>query len=83
MEECLFLPLPEGMSIDQVQQSESQLTVIVISTSGSAPCPGCGGFSEQIQSRDPRTVSEMLVQKIGIDVFALRLGGRGHRAQRC
>jgi transposase len=59
MEECPFLPLPEGMSIDQVQQSESQLTVIVISTSGSAPCPGCGCFSEQIHSRYQRTVKDL------------------------
>jgi hypothetical protein len=37
MEESAFLPLPEGMSIDHVHQSESQLTVVVISTSPLRP----------------------------------------------
>ena len=59
MEDCAFLPLPEGMSIDQVQQSESQLTVIVISTSDSAPCPGCGCFSDHAHSRYQRTVKDL------------------------
>ncbi len=59
MEESAFLPLPEGMSIDHVHQSESQLTVIVISTSASAPCPGCGNFSEHVHSRYQRTVKDL------------------------
>lgn len=59
MEESAFLPLPEGMSIDQVHQSESQLTVVVISTSASAPCPGCGSFSEHVHSRYQRTVKDL------------------------
>jgi transposase len=59
MVECPFLPLPEGMSIDHVLQSESQITVVVISTSASARCPGCGCFSEHIHSRDPRTVKDL------------------------
>ena len=59
MEETAFLPLPEGMSIDQVHQSESQLTVVVISTSASAACPGCGSFSEHVHSRYQRTVKDL------------------------
>lgn len=59
MEESAFLPLPEGMSIDQVHQSESQLTVVVISTSPSAPCPGCGSSSEHIHSRYQRTIKDL------------------------
>lgn len=59
MEESAFLPLPEGMSIDQVHQRESQLTIVVISTSASAPCPGCGCFSEQVHSQSQRTVKAL------------------------
>lgn len=59
MEESAFLPLPQGMSIEQVHQSESQLTVVVISTSASAPCPGCGCFSEHVHSRYQRTVKDL------------------------
>jgi hypothetical protein len=32
MEESAFLPLPEGVLIEQVHRTESQLTVIVVST---------------------------------------------------
>ena len=59
MEESAFLPLPNGMSIDQVHQSESQLTVVVISTSASAACPGCGSFSEHVHSQYQRTVKDL------------------------
>ena len=59
MEESAFLPLPEGMSIDHVQQSDSQLTLVVSSTSASAPCPGCGRFSEHVHSRYQRTVKDL------------------------
>ncbi len=50
MEGSPFLPLPEGMVIDQVQMTETQLTVIVISTRPSPPCPGCGCLSEHVHS---------------------------------
>jgi transposase len=56
MEKSPFLPLPEGLLIEQVHQTESQLTVIVISTRASASCPGCGCPSEQIHSQYQRTV---------------------------
>lgn len=59
MEESAFLPLPEGLTIDHVQQSDSQLTVVVIATSASAPCPGCGRFSEHVHSRYQRTVKDL------------------------
>src|SRR6266852_37044 len=59
MEESAFLPLPEGMLIDQVHQSESQLTVVVISTRASAPCPGCGCPSEHVHSQYRRMVNDV------------------------
>ena len=59
MEGSPFLPLPEGMLIDQVHQTESQLTVIVISTRAEAACPGCGCSSEHIHSQYQRTVNDV------------------------
>src|SRR5437763_3241283 len=59
MEGSPFLPLPEGMLIDQVHQTESQLTVIVISTRAEAACPGCGCPSEHIHSQYRRTVNDV------------------------
>src|SRR5947209_18562192 len=59
MEKSPFLPLPEGLLIEQVQQTESQLTVIVISTRASASCPGCGCPSEHIHSQYQRTVNDV------------------------
>ncbi|HEY4385094.1 MAG TPA: ISL3 family transposase [Ktedonobacteraceae bacterium] len=54
-----FLPLPEGMIIDQVQMTETQLTVIVVSTQPSAHCPGCGCPSEHVHSHYRRTVNDV------------------------
>ena len=59
MEGSPFLPLPQGMVIDQVQITEAQLTVIVISTRPWAPCPGCGHPSEHIHSQYCRTVNDV------------------------
>ena len=59
MEGSPFLPLPEGMVIDQIQMTEAQLTVTVISTQPSAPCPGCGCPSEHVHSHYRRTVNDV------------------------
>src|SRR5437588_947328 len=59
MEKSPFLPLPEGLLIEQVHQSESQLTVIVISTRASASCPGCGCLSDHIHCQYQRTVHDV------------------------
>ena len=56
MEGSPFLPLPEGMVIDQVQITKSQLTVMVISTQPEAACPGCGSLSDHVHSQYQRTV---------------------------
>src|SRR5437870_2710886 len=59
MEESAFLPLPEGMLIEQVHQADSQLTVVVISTKASACCPGCDCPSEHVHSQYRRTVNDV------------------------
>ena len=59
MEGSPFLPLPQGMVIDQIQVTESQLTGVVISTQPSAPCPGWGCLSDQIHCQDQRTVHDV------------------------
>ncbi len=59
MEGSAFLPLPEGMHIEQVQITASQLTVIVRSTSATACCPGCGCPSEHVHSQYQRTVHDV------------------------
>src|SRR5438067_4024080 len=59
MEGSPFLPLPEGMVIDQIEVTPSQLTVVVISTPPSAPCPGCGCLSDHIHSQYQRTVHDV------------------------
>lgn len=59
MEGSPFLPLPEGMLIDQIEQTDSQLTVTVISTRDEAACPGCGCPSEHVHSQYQRTVNDV------------------------
>ena len=58
MERSPFLPLPEGMFMEQVEQSDVQLTVTVISTRTEAVCPGCGCPSEHVHSQYQRTVKD-------------------------
>src|SRR5947208_12602773 len=48
MERSPFLPLPEGMVIGQVEITQTQLTVEVISTQPYAHCPGCGNSSDAV-----------------------------------
>src|SRR5713226_425560 len=59
MEGSPFLPLPEGMLIDRVEQADCQLTVTVVSTRAEAACPGCGCSSEHVHSQYQRTVSDV------------------------
>src|SRR2546423_6566317 len=73
MEGSPFLPLPKGMVIDQVQITETQLTVIAISTRPEAACPGCGCLSEQVHSQYQRTVNDV---PCGGRNVVLRLGVR-------
>jgi hypothetical protein len=48
MERSLFLPLPEGLVIGQVEIANSQFTVEVISTDPVAHCPSCGSPSDHV-----------------------------------
>src|SRR6266849_3687030 len=59
MEGSPFLPLPEGMLIDRVEQADCQLTVTVVSTRAQAACPGCGCSSEHVHSQYQRTVHDV------------------------
>ena len=59
MEESPFLPLPEGLLIDQVEQTDAQLTVTVISARSEAACPACGCLSEHVHSQYQRTVKDV------------------------
>src|SRR6266699_4791375 len=59
MEGSPFLPLPEGMLIDRVEQTDYQLTVTVVSTRAEAACPGCGCPSDHVHSQYQRTVSDV------------------------
>ena len=59
MERSPFLPLPEGMGIGQVEMTQTQLTVEVISTLPSACCPGCGSLSESVHCQYQRTVHDV------------------------
>ncbi len=59
MEGSPFLPLPQGMLIDRVEQTDSQLSVVVISTRAEAACPGCGYLSEHVHSQYQRTVHDV------------------------
>ena len=73
MEGSPFLPLPQGMLIDRIEQTDSQLTVTVISTRADAACPGCGCPSEHVHSQYHRTVNDV---PCGGRNVVLRLGVR-------
>jgi len=59
MERSPFLPLPEGLVIGQIEISEAQLIVEVISTEPFACCPGCGKPSDHIHCQYQRTVHDV------------------------
>jgi transposase len=59
MDRSPFLPLPEGMVISQVEVTQTQLTVEVISTQPCARCPGCGNLSDSVHCQYQRTVHDV------------------------
>jgi transposase len=59
MERSPFLPLPEGMVIGQVEVTQTQLTVEVISTQPYARCPTCGSLSDHVHCQYQRTVHDV------------------------
>ncbi len=54
-----FLPLPTGLEIAGTCTSASALTVSVVSTASSGPCPVCHTPSWRIHSRYQRTVADL------------------------
>src|SRR6202162_3639024 len=78
MEKSPFLPLPDGMVLGQVEISEAQLTVEVISTQPCARCPGCGTPSEAVHCQYQRTVHDVpcggrnVVLQLGVRKFFCR-----------
>jgi transposase len=59
MEWSPFLPLPEGLLIDQVEQASSKLAITVISTRTEAACPDCGHASDHVHSQYQRMVHDV------------------------
>jgi transposase len=59
MEGTPFLPLPEGMLIDQVQLTENSLRVAVIATHPTSRCPLCSESSSFIHSRYSRVLRDV------------------------
>ena len=54
-----FLPLPTGLEIEGTCASASALTVSVISTAPSCPCPLCHTCTTRVHSRYQRTVADL------------------------
>jgi transposase len=59
MEGTPFLPLPEGMLVDQVQLTENSLLVTVIATHPTSCCPLCAEASSSIHSSYRRQVRDV------------------------
>lgn len=59
MEKSPFLPLPDGLVLGQMEISEAQLTVEVISTQPCACCPGCETFSDAVHCQYQRSVHDV------------------------
>jgi transposase len=59
MDRSPFLPLPEGLLIEQVEQASSKLTITVISTRTEAVCPDCGHASDHVHSQYQRMVHDV------------------------
>ncbi len=59
MERTPFLPLPEGMLIDQVQLTETGLRIAVVATHPTSRCPLCSESSSSIHSTYRRCVRDV------------------------
>src|SRR5437588_5645336 len=78
MERSPFLPLPDGMVIGQVEMTQTQLMVEVISTQSYAHCPVCGNPSDAVHCQYRRTVHDVpcggrsVVLQLGVRKFFCR-----------
>ena len=83
MERSPFLPLPDGMVIDQVEITPTQLTVEVISTQPYAHCPVCANPSDAVHCQYQRTIHDVpcggrsVVLRLGVSKFFCRTAARG------
>src|SRR5205809_2183008 len=59
MEGTPFLPLPEGMLIDQVQITENGLLITVIATHPTSRCPLCSKEASDLHSSYRRRVRDV------------------------
>jgi transposase len=59
MERTPFLPLPEGMLIEQIETSQTDLVVCVISTHPTSCCPLCTEPSSSVHSSYQRSVRDL------------------------
>jgi transposase len=59
MEVSPFLPLSDGLSIEQVRESADRLLVHVISVSARMCCPLCGAAAHRMHSRYSRRVADL------------------------
>ena len=59
MERTPLLPLPEGMLIEQIQETETSVVVAVIATYPTSCCPLCSQLSASVHSRYRRTVVDV------------------------
>ena len=59
MDATQLFPLPEGMLIEEVQATETSLSLIVRATHPTSCCPLCAGVSFWIHSHDQRTRETM------------------------
>ena len=59
MERTPFLPLPEGMFIEQIETSKTDLVVSVISTHPTSCCPLCTEPSSAVHSSYQRSVRDL------------------------
>lgn len=59
MSNTLLLPLPDGMLIEQIQLTETGLSVAVIATHAASRCPVCAESSSSIHSRYRRVLRDV------------------------
>jgi transposase len=58
MQETPLLPLPQGMRIEQMQESANEVKVVVVATYPTSCCPLCREPSSSVHSRYHRTVRD-------------------------
>ena len=60
------LPIPRPLRVEALLLGEDGLTILASSAATDAPCPLCGGRSERVHSRYPRTLADLPWAKLGV-----------------